>query len=53
MNAIKAAKEAAYLGPKCFGDNIRYLDLPTGFAKVRTTFERYDGSANPDTWLPD
>ena len=49
----KSAREAQYLGPKCFGRTIREQVLPPNLSNVTKMVEKYSGSANPETWLSD
>ena len=53
LNEIYAAKEAEYLGPKCFGPAIRKEPFPTTLSNVAKTMARYNGAAKPNTWLQD
>ena len=45
----KSARDAQYLGPKCFGRTIRADILPPTLSNVTKMLEKYSGTANPET----
>ena len=49
----KSARDAQYLGPKCFGRAIREQILPPTLSNVMKMVKKYSGTANPETWLSD
>ena len=49
----KSARDAQYLGPKCFGRAIREKILPPTLSNVTKMVEKYSDTANPETWLSD
>jgi hypothetical protein len=52
LNEITKFQTAFFLGPKCFGQQIRDEPIPHGF-KIEKNIRQYNGVDRPLTWLQD